>query len=147
MVVKSLINRFRRLYNRIAHRQQFEAILKSANFTEDKLDVIYEHPAFAILTDQLVKLFNAYKGVNYIEMKVFDPTTMRQYAVTLRPTDGKTPHDLKLEAQQKADQYRRILHATTSLRDWMGAGYSIDEYNAFRGECADLISEEGQSHE
>lgn len=75
------------------------------------------HPEVVrVLYAGLVKLVG--DAPNYVETKVRSQDGL--FVVTARRADGKTPHELRREAEERADEWKRIaVNATDAVDKWI----------------------------
>jgi len=82
-------------FNRTFRKAEMEAKLVSLSIRDGKVDVVFKHPeASALLARFMVDLFQANKGINYVEMTVLDQITMEPYTITIRKTFRPTPQEI-----------------------------------------------------
>lgn len=64
-----------------------------------QLDAKFAGSAPVFVAKEFVRFFKESGGVNYVEMKMLDPDDTQMYVVTVQRCNGKTPHELLLEAK------------------------------------------------
>lgn len=85
-------------------------------------------------------------AVNYLENKVYDPTTREEYVLIFARSEGQTPHELRMAAEAKletarADVHREIMQSLLDLKGRGGAGTFQDGIQA----CMDTLREQNLS--
>lgn len=81
--------------------------IKEVNFSADekffKGDVQFETPPELIMAfcDQIIQLLEKNKATNFVEMRLRRPENLEGFIVTIQKEAGKTPAELKHEAEEK----------------------------------------------
>ena len=92
------------------------------------INAIFEGGAVQLMVDALVDQFLESGASNYIEMQFHSEAT-GPLVVTLQRVNGKTPHQLRAEAEQERDALRAKVEAMER-----------QERDALRGELPGVIS-------
>ncbi len=82
------------------------ALITHANMSEHEIQAVAEHPAIAILADEINAFYDKLAGPNYLELKFWGPKGPL-VLVASRPGPGvKTQHDLVLELKTENARLR-----------------------------------------
>lgn len=88
-----------------------EPLLKQLEFSpEAGLNLAMSHPIVAALMIQLVSFFELAGGKNYVEMQVKHPEK-GIFLMTVQRVEGKTPHQLRVEAEFRVSELEKELAA------------------------------------
>jgi hypothetical protein len=82
------------LLNRVKYRKEIDVMIKEAHYRGGKFEVTLEHPGFAMLAQEIGQMLRDYEAPNYLETRMFDPVTMRQYSITVQDRTRPTPAEV-----------------------------------------------------
>lgn len=77
-----------------------ELVIQKMTFEEGALDIWIKHPLFALFVNQMADMWIEQGAKNYLETSMFSPV-IGNFTITLQKQSGKTPHQLKVEAEAK----------------------------------------------
>ena len=86
----------------LAEKVTSEATLRDLNFGNGFINATFEGGAIHLMVDALATQFAESGAANYIEMQFHSEAT-GPLLFTLQRVDGKTPHQLRAEAEQERD--------------------------------------------
>ena len=86
----------------LAEKVTSEATLRDLNFGNGFINATFEGGAIQLMVDALATQFVESGAANYIEMQFHSEAT-GPLLFTLQRVDGKTPHQLRAEAEQERD--------------------------------------------
>lgn len=77
-----------------------ELIIKKMTFEEGALDIWIKHPLNALFVRQMADTWIEQGAKNYLETAMFSPV-IGNFTITLQKSGAKTPHQLRVEAEEK----------------------------------------------
>ncbi len=97
--------RFKRLkilFNRVTRREEFS---KRAVFDTLSLKLVNDHPAAAIIIQDMVDLFISSGANNYLELRFFNPADMNDYTVLFQQGGAAmTPSEINAHLRHALEQ-------------------------------------------
>lgn len=88
----------------IRHREEGDKPeLVKLSFENGRWNALMRHPNVALFAQELVKFFRDAGAVNYVEITIATPE-LDEFILTLQRKLGKTPHELKMEAEKRLDE-------------------------------------------
>jgi hypothetical protein len=84
-----------------------------------------------VLACALVEMYRTSEATNYLEMGVADPKTGERFAVTVQRLDGKTPHELRREAEEARDAAVGVAARAVPMVHEMADAFTDDEWSRY----------------
>lgn len=94
-----------KLFKHKKQKQIDDIMIKEFGFKDNTMEITMQHPEFAIMTEGLVKYFKECGGVNYVEVGAYHEE-LGPFVITVQRKHGKTPAQLKTEAETERDKYK-----------------------------------------
>ena len=121
-VINSLLDRLEeaekenvKLREALAEKVISETVLRDLSVGNGSINASFEGGAVHLFVDSLANQFVESGAVNYLEMRFHSEAT-GPLLLTLQRADSKTPHQLRVEAEQERDALRAVLqHETDCL--------------------------------
>ena len=99
------VYRLREEVERLRKALSGEVMLKSLELRDGHLDLAVTHPAVMAIASELASFFKAAGGQNYVEVRMHHPDT-GDLVLSVQRVLGKTPHELRKEAEVERDEAR-----------------------------------------
>lgn len=122
------------VYNRLFKREEYSTALRQFSYEDSTLKALYEGADMRVIAEEVGRFFANSKAANFLEMRMFDPATMREYTMTVRPTDRPTPSEVAAEMRDALESIYELTTDTdareTARLTLTELGYLQDESEA-----------------
>ena len=136
-----------KLREALAEKVASETILRELSVGNGSINATFEGGAVQLMVDALATQFVESGAANYIEMQFHSEAT-GPLLFTLQRVDGKTPHQLRAEAEQERDKLRELNSAlsTKSNSQVIHNARLAEENDALRAKIEEMERQEPVAH-
>lgn len=102
-----MIRFLKALYNRVFRSAEIAAAMQELNIKPGETNVVFSHPGVTELAREIASFFDDAGGINFVEFRMFDASSMRRFEVTVRLASRPSPQQINAALREALEGIER----------------------------------------